>query len=181
LKGLDIESLCSRRLTLIDQLESGLLSKEAFICENYEMFSDLEGDEPFRIRMEIETFSEGVMKYHYFNTLAKKYMLDADAVEYREPEQCKRFRSLAYELYIKKDRIALAMLEHVAFKDVTAYYIRMNSKSLEGSIFEIDFLKEDRVVLHSRDPKMRYKLKSAGCFSEELRASKVESYINTKI
>ena len=58
--------------------------------------------------------------------------------------------------------------------------IEPKSKSLEGLIYEIRFNTCEKVVLHSRDRKILYKLKEAGCFSEEPVASVIDVYVNTK-
>jgi hypothetical protein len=172
----EIEALCSKRIELIEQLEVGLLSKEDFIMENYQMM------QPFqRVSYEIRSLEEGVIKYHYFNTMAKKLMIEADAIEFKAPDQCSRLRSEAFEYYVKKDKITLNMLEFMGYKGVEAYFIHMQSRSLEGYIYEIKFNHHEKVVLHSKDRKILYKLKAANCFIEERQESIIQDYVNTKI
>ena len=73
------------------------------------------------------------------------------------------------------------MLEYIGYKDVEAYFIHMKSKSLEGLIYEIRFNNHEKVVLHSKDRKILYKLKEANCFFDERMASVIDDYVNTKI
>ena len=176
MKQINIEAMCHQRLVLIDQLERGELCKETFILENHRMLETCG-----KVSYEVSSVDEGIFKYHYFNTMAKKAMLDADAIEFRAPEQCFRLKELAYAYYTKKDRITLNLLEYVSFNAVKAYHIHMNSRHLEGEIYEIDFFNCDRVVLHSKDKRILHKLKVSGCFVDERMDSKVKAYVNTKI
>lgn len=172
----EIGTLCLKRLELIDRLDSGELDKENFILENYKMIAAYD-----RVGFNVLSVDEGIMKYHYFNTLAKKKMLEADALEYKDPRRSNQLKNEGFDYYIKKDRITLNMLALVDYQGVDAYYIHMNSKSLEGSIYEIDFLEFDRVILHSKDRKILHKLKTAGCFQGVYRDSRIKGYVNTKV
>ncbi len=173
---MDIGVLCAKRLDLIDQLEAGVLTKEAFILENYKILEPYEN-----VNVRVDSVEEGILKYHYFNTKAKKMMLDADELEFRAPHQCSKLKNMAYDWYVKKDQVTLQLIGMVEANAMKAYFIHMNSRCLEGQIFEIDFLEHDRVVLHSKDRRILHKLKVAGCFNEERKASKIQSYVNTKI
>lgn len=173
---MDIGFLCTKRLDLIDQLEAGLLTKEDFILENYKVLEPYEN-----VSVTVSTVDEGILKYHYFNTKAKKMMLDADEIEFRSPYESNKLKNLAYDWYLKKDQVTFQLISMVEAKAMNAYFIHMNSRSLEGQIFEIDFIEHDRVVLHSKDRRILHKLKVAGCFNEERKASKIQTYVNTKI
>ncbi len=172
----EIEALCEKRITLIEQLEIGTLSKEDFIIENYQMMKPYQ-----KVNYDVNSIQEGTIKYHYFNTLAKKLMLEADGIEFKDPNRSEKLRDKAFDFYSKKDKITLNMLEFMGYKDVEAYFIHMKSKSLEGLIYEIRFSNQEKVVLHSKDRKILYKLKEANCFFEERMASVIEDYVNTKI
>lgn len=171
-----IRTLCDKRLELICKLELGEISKEAFIIENYEMMAPYQ-----KVSFDVTSIEEGVIKYHYFNTMAKKRMIDADAYEFRDPRTYMYLKNRAFDYYLKKDKISLNMLEFVDYKGVEAYFIHMNSRTLEGQIYEIRFSDYEKVVLHSKDRKILYKLKEANCFIEERMASVIEEYVNTKI
>ncbi|MDH8678885.1 hypothetical protein QE109_12035 [Fusibacter bizertensis] len=172
----EIEAFCQKRIELITLLEQGQLTKENFIIENYELMSGFK-----RVNYQIESIEEGILKYHYFNTMAKKLMLEADAIEFKDYTNCVKLKDRAYDFYSKKDKITLSMLEKVEFKEVEAYFIHMNSRTLEGQIYEIRFNNYEKVVLHSKDRKILYKLRETGCFSDEPIASVIADYVNTKI
>ncbi|MBS7525480.1 hypothetical protein KHM83_02170 [Fusibacter paucivorans] len=118
MRGQNITLLCEKRRALIHELEQGKLSKEHFILENYEMLKTIK-----YVDLEVKDVEEGVLKYHYFNTMAKMKMLTADELEYRDPEGCKGLREAAYELYTKKERITLGLLTLVDYHHISAYYI----------------------------------------------------------
>ncbi|MGX8796016.1 DUF6648 family protein [Fusibacter sp. JL298sf-3] len=176
MKEIDMHMLYGKRLELIQRLEHGELTKETFILENYKILAPYK-----RLGTGVRTIREGVMKYHYFNTLAKKMMLDAGDITFRDPRGAEKLKEQAYDLYVKKDQVTLKLLEILEYKGLDAYYIFMNSKQLEGHIYEIDCLEHEKVVLHSKDRKILHKLRNAGCFSDEKRPSKIQSYVNTKL
>jgi hypothetical protein len=172
----NISLLCEKRRALIHELERGNLNKEHFILENYEMLKSIK-----YVDLAVNTVDEGILKYHYFNTMAKMKMLAADEVEYRDPEGCKTLREAAYELYTKKERITLGLIELKGFQNISAYYIDLNSKALCGQVFEIVIRDLDYAILHSRDRKVLFKLKSAGCFEDCVKPSLIHDYVNTKV
>lgn len=171
-----MESVCEKRLELIRALECGNLSKELFIEANYELIKDLKSTD-----YGVSTVHEGIVKYHYFNTMAKKTMLEADIYEYRNPYEYRKLRESAYDFYLKKEKITLGLLETVNYQAVDAYFIQLRSQNLSGQIFEIVFKDLEKVILHSKDKKILHKLKTNGCFDETLRPSAIDDYVNTRI
>lgn len=171
-----LSNLTDKRIALIHELEKGKIDKTEFILENFEMLKSYTPS-----NYNVNSIEEGIVKYHYFNTAAKKLMIEADELEFRDPRESGRLKENAYDLYVKKDKITLAFLEHVNFEDIEAYFINLNSKYLEGVIYEIQFKSLDKVILHSKDKRILYKLKTAGCFSEVPKKSAICSYVNTKL
>jgi len=172
----ELKVLCEKRMSLINELENGNLTKECFIQENYSIIKNIKD-----VDFEVSSCNEGIVKYHYFNTLAKMKMMEADEIEFRDNYRSNTLKEEAYQYYIKKDKITLELLKLVDFKDVNAYYISLNSKSLFGSIYEIEFKELEKVVLHSRDRKIKYKLTQYGCFNDGVKESIVNEYVNTKV
>ncbi|MBS7528604.1 hypothetical protein KHM83_18200, partial [Fusibacter paucivorans] len=60
-------------------------------------------------------------------------------------------------------------------------YIDLNSRALCGQVFEIVLHDLDSVILHSRDRKILFKLKAAGCFEDSAKPSLIHDYVNTKV
>lgn len=176
MKSEDIEQLCEKRVALIKELELGNLTKETFILENYRLMAGFKN-----VTTDIRTIEEGIIKYHYFNTQAKKCMIEAEEIVYRDSRQSEKLKNQAYDLYVKKDQVTLKMLEQMSFKHLEAYFIYMNSRHLEGQIYEIRCLDYEKVVLHSKDKKILHKLRTAGCFHENKMESIIQSYVNTRL
>lgn len=173
---MDLKGLCAERIRLIEALEAGLLTKGGYIEACFELLSAAEG-----IAEPIDSVEAGILKYQYYNTLAKKALLDAEVYEYRDVRHYRALHRRAETLYRAKDQISLQMLDCVNFEGVKAYFIHMHSATLAGSIYEIVFEGYDKVVLHSRDARMRLLLKQHGCFDDAWRTSLTEQYVNTRV
>lgn len=176
MKEQNIDLLCEKRKSLIMALEQGELNKEGFIKENFKMIQAIK-----RVDMYVTTPEEGIIKYHYFNTMAKMKMMDADVYEYRSPEIYRKYQDEAHQFYHKKEQITHGLLELLEFKGVSAYFINMKSHHLRGTVFEIVIDDFDYGILHSKDRKILNKLKLSGCFCEEQRDSLIDQYVNTKL
>lgn len=176
MKSEDIEQLCEKRVALIKELELGKLTKETFILENYRLMAEFKN-----VNTDISSIEEGIIKYHYFNTHAKKYMIEAEEIVYRDSRQSEKLKNQAYDLYVKKDQVTLKLIEQLEFRRLEAYFIYMNSRHLEGQIYEIRCLDYEKVVLHSKDKKILHKLRTAGCFHENKMESIIQSYVNTRL
>ncbi len=56
----------------------------------------------------------------------------------------------------------------------------MNSKALEGELFEIVLKDYEKVIFHTRDKLILNRLKKNGCFIDGIRDSLIDEYINEK-
>lgn len=166
----------AERDVLIDQLEDKIISKTQYIEENYERF--VEGVKP--PSTQIKSIDEGIVAYHYYNTKAKKMMMMGNDCYYRDPYQAKDYHDTAHDQYIKKDAVTLAVVELMAYKDMEAYFVTLASEDLHEELFEIVLTAYKRVIFHSKDKRLLNRLKKNGVFSDELRASKIDDYVNTK-
>lgn len=99
---------------------------------------------------------------------------------YRDPYQAKDYHDTAHDQYIKKDAVTLAVVELMAYKDMEAYFVTLASEDLHEELFEIVLTAYKRVIFHSKDKRLLNRLKKNGVFSDELRASKIDDYVNTK-
>lgn len=166
----------AERDLLIDQLEDKSISKIQYIEENYERF--VEGVKP--PSTQIKFVEEGIVAYHYYNTKAKKMMMMGNDCYYRDPYQAKDYHDTAHDQYIKKDTVTLAVVELMNYKDMEAYFVSLQSEDLHEELFEIVLTGYKRVIFHSKDKRLLNRLKKNGVFSDELRASKIDDYVNTK-
>lgn len=170
------ETFMARRDALIDQLEAKTLSKSAFIEANYQEFVD--GVKP--PSTVIKTVEEGIVAYQFYNTKAKKMMIDGNEAYYRDPQFAKRCHDSAHDQYIKKDAVTTAIVELMAYQDMEAYFVTLQSEDLHETLYEIVLTAYQRVIFHSKDKRLLNRLRKHGVFSEEIRASQIDDYVNTK-
>lgn len=176
MKNSNLPILYEQRCLLIQALEKGEIDKETFIQENYKLISDIK-----HVDLEVSSMEEGLLKYHYFNTMAKMKMIEADEIEFRDPATYQRLKNMAYAYYQKKEQVTYAFIKYKDFKNMHAYFIDLNSKALNGSIFEIVLEDAAYAVLHSKDKKILNLLKKAACFEECIKPSVIHTYVNTKV
>jgi hypothetical protein len=170
------ETFMARRDQLIDQLEANEISKAEYIEENYKQF--VEGVQAPSIH--IKTVEEGIVAYHYYNTKAKKMMIEGNELYYRDPYQAKKYHDGAHDQYVKKDAVTLAVIELMNYKGMEAYFVNLQSEDLNSHLYEIVLLDYHRVIFHSKDKRLLNRLKKNHVFSDELRPSKIDDYVNTK-
>lgn len=172
--------MLNKRLQLIYRLTQGEIEKDEFIEANYEMAMEYK---PSTGR--ITGLADGILRYQYFNALAKKQMLDADLYEFRDLEKCLKIREGAYEYYRFKEQAASEMVDLMfdlgRQQEIECYKIEMNSEFLNGRLFEITMLPGERVVMHSMDDGLFSRLKAAGLADKSPRVSKIQGYVNKRI
>lgn len=170
-----IEKFFINRDKLIDELEGGRLSKTAFIEKNYEFVMDLEL-KPFEDNLDDK---KCIYNYQYYNLLAKYENFKAQEVEFFDPELYDFHMEEANKYYEFKDKATLAFLEFVNYKNVKAYFLNLDSKRLEGQLFEVVFLDYNRAIFHSMNQKILSKLRENGKFSPVYKASIIHDYVNS--
>jgi len=165
-----------KRDDYIDRLEAKELTKSEFIEVNYETF--VEGVKP--PTTQIKSVEEGIVAYQYYNTKAKKLMIDGNELYYRDPYQAKKFHDTAHDQYIQKDAVTMALVELMAYKEMEAYFVSLQSEELHEELFEIVLTGYQRVIFHSKDKRLLNRLRKNDVFSEQIRPSKIDDYVNTK-
>ncbi|MDO4800471.1 MAG: metallophosphoesterase [Bacillota bacterium] len=160
----------------IDRLQRGEIDKAAFIEGNFALYSDVDRNLPTRVL----GVDDGILKYNFFNVLAKKAMLDADRYEFCDPQKYRAMRREAHAWYDRKDEVTENFLRYANELDrglrYRAYYIDTGSEYLNGKIFEIVFVDLDRVVFHSMSDRVRAMLGEV----EDTAPSVIGDYVKTK-
>lgn len=170
-----LERFVRRRNALIDDLDRGDVKRDEFL-DQMQLLIRSSGLKPFS---RIRTLEEGLFSYQYFNQLAKEELRKRETV----PKDSKKDRyhsNRKDNYYCEKDKVISQLLELVGFREVEAYPIRLNSKSLKDTLIEIVFRNQEKVVLHTKDLNIRKRLAEHGCFSEKMRPSVIDAYVNYK-
>lgn len=170
------ENFFKRRSFLIKELEAGRLTKKQFLENNYNLVRRATM-KPF---LRIDSYEMGMYNYQYYNVLAKYYkMLAKDAKEAGRPDRYYReYLNKGNNYYNEKDKATLSIIEFLDFENMEAYYIDVNSKSLNGKLFEIVLLNHEEAIFHSKSEKLLRILKEKNTFTNEMKKSIIDNYIN---
>jgi hypothetical protein len=171
-----LEAFISFRNELINQLDHGEINKFDFVRRNYEYISKYEVN-PYG---DIKSVSGAAFAYQFFNSKAKYYLSKAFEIELKDPEEAYELRELGFENYEYKNNVIKKVLELIDYKNVEAFFIEMNSKALEGELFEIVLLDYEKMIFHTKDLLILNRLKKNNCFSNEVKKSLIDEYINKK-
>lgn len=171
------EIFVNNRAMLIEMLDEGKLDKREFLIQNVELMKRFSMS-PYS---SISSFEEGIFNYQYYNVLAKFHAMQLSELSGGK-RALRRERELQNKIgnyYREKDRATLMLLEWMKYEGVEAYYIVMNSKSLDGVLYEIYFSQFEMAILHSKSSEIKKRLEEHRAFSEEKRISKISEYINS--
>lgn len=161
------------RQALIDQYAKGDLTKKEYLNKNLDAVLALK-DEPFK---RVDSIEKGLFNYQFFNAMAKDACMEAR--KYSDREFCYIYMEQADYYYDRKDGATMKILELMDFRDVESYFIKVKSKELKNRLFEI-ILKEKSIILHSTSEAVLNRLKEENCFSEGVRKSVIDGYINRR-
>lgn len=175
-KGGIFDRFFDRRSELIVKLAQGELSKKQFLEYNYDLVRRANMS-PF---LRIDNYEMGMYNYQYYNVLAKYFnMLAGEAKELgKSHRQVNDYANRRNNYYNEKDKATIALLEFLEFQDMEAYYIDMESKSLNGELFEIVLLNHDKAIFHSKAKWLLDILKEKGIFKDKKKRSIIDNYIN---
>lgn len=170
-----LKSFIRLRSEYIDLLDQGKLNKIEFNEKNNKLFVELD----LRPFSNLDTFEKALFNYNYYNTKAKLALFNCN--RYREQKRERKYkRELNFKLncYDEKDKASIAMIKLEDPSNIEAYYINLHSKNLATSIFEINFLNKDKVILHSKSEEIKKLLLDLGVFKDEVMDSLIDSYVN---
>lgn len=159
------------RQALIDQYSKGDLTKKEYLNRNLEAVLALR-DEPFK---RVDSVDKGLFNYQFFNALAKDASMEAK--RYADKEFSYIYNEQVNYYYDRKDGATMKILELLDFRGVDSYFIKVRSKDLKNKLFEI-ILEDSGMILHSTSEAILNRLKAEQCFSEGVKKSVIDSYIN---
>ena len=169
-----IEKYFGYRQALIDQYAKGDMTKREYLRANYEavVYNDIK---PFK---NIDTVLKGLFNYQYYNAKAKEKK-QASTIKDLSYEEKKDYIDSCNYYYGRKDKATLKVLQLLDYKGVEAYFINVRSKELKGKLFEI-ILTDYNMILHSTNTLILKNLREEGVFSETVKKSLIDGYINQR-
>ena len=174
-----LEIFFKRRNELIKELSIRKIDKLSFLEKNYELIQNLN----MKPLLNISSLEEGMYNYQYYNILAKFFKQKSILYSNNKKKQKKYNENLmkSNNYYAEKDKYLLKMIDFLDEKTTESYFIDMNSKRLNNSLFEIVVKDIDFAIFHSMNIEILQKLKEKNIFIDEIRISKINDYVNTNI
>lgn len=190
----------AERARLIAALQQGTLKKETFLRQMFCLYADelvgsrtagqwVEGlvEETLTADMmlaQLPLVHHDVMKdmdqYSLFNAIAKELLYRADLYEFRDLEKFLSLRKVAFEVYKRKDHVAISLVEKMPVASVEAYYLSLDSEALDGTIVEIFLRDLSYGVLHVRSESAVRAVQKRGIIIGECRRSKISHYTDSR-
>lgn len=174
-----LEIFFKRRNELIKELSIRKIDKLSFLEKNYELIQNLN----MKPLLNISSLEEGMYNYQYYNILAKFFKQKSILYSNNKKKQKKYNENLmkSNNYYAEKDKFLLKMIDFLDKNSTEAYFIDMNSKRLNNSLFEIVVKDVEFAIFHSMNVEILQKLKEKNIFIDEIRISKINDYVNTNI
>lgn len=174
-----LEVFFKKRNDLISELSQGKIDKIAFLEKNYELIQNLN----MKPLLNISSLEEGMYNYQYYNILAKFFKQKSQLYSNNKKKQKKYNENLmkSNNYYAEKDKYLFRMIDFLDKDSSEAYFIDMNSKRLNNSLFEIVVKDVEFAIFHSMNEKILEKLYEKNIFINETRISKIDDYVNTNI
>ena len=174
-----LEVFFKKRNDLISELSQGKIDKISFLEKNYELIQNLN----MKPLLNISSLEEGMYNYQYYNILAKFFKQKSQLYSNNKKKQKKYNENLmkSNNYYAEKDKYLFRMIDFLDKDSSEAYFIDMNSKRLNNSLFEIVVKDVEFAIFHSMNEKILEKLYEKNIFINETRISKIDDYVNTNI
>ena len=174
-----LEVFFKKRNDLISELSQGKIDKISFLEKNYELIQNLN----MKPLLNISSLEEGMYNYQYYNILAKFFKQKSQLYSNNKKKQKKYNENLmkSNNYYAEKDKYLFRMIDFLDKDSSEAYFIDMNSKRLNSSLFEIVVKDVEFAIFHSMNEKILEKLNEKNIFVNETRISKINDYVNTNI
>lgn len=172
------DTFFNHRNSLIIQFKNGDISKREFLEGNFDFVQDMKV-KPFS---KIDSYEKGMYNYQYYNVLAKYYTMLAKDIkkEGKHEKYYIYYLNQGNEYYNEKDRATLQLLRFLDFKNVEAYFIRVESRFLRNKLYEIVLKDYQYAIFHSKSRRLLDIVKKEGVFVEGMKTSLIDEYINQK-
>lgn len=166
----------SHRSSLIIQYKNGDITKREFLQGNFDFIEKM-NVKPFS---RIDSYEKGMYNYQYYNMLAKYYNMLAKDLKKQGiyDNRCIYYLNQGNYYYDEKDKATFYLLKYLKFKNVEAYFINVESKSLRNKLYEIVLLDYKYAIFHSKSKWLLGILKEEGVFVEGKKTSLIDEYIN---
>ncbi|QSX07040.1 hypothetical protein JYG23_06540 [Sedimentibacter sp. zth1] len=173
-----IDKFFENRDNLIIKHMNGEIDKRSFLELNYNYMIDNK-IKPF---MTIDSFEKGMYNYQFYNVMAKYYktLVQEQKLNGKGVTFYSKFLDDIKYYYDEKDKTTFRLLRFLKYKNVDAYFIKMESSFLEGKLYEIVLNDYEFAILHSQSEWILNALKKEGVFDTNTKKSVIDYYVNQK-
>lgn len=172
------EKFFEHRSYLIMQYENGDITKREFLEYNFNYIIQL-NIKPF---VNVDNYEKAMFNYQYYNGMAKYYRMLAKEVRNtkKHNKYYNYYLNLGNNNYNNKDNSLLSILKLQNFEHTEAYFIKMDSKALKYSLYEIVLTDKKEAIFHSKANWLLKILKEEKVFDDKIRSSIISQYINER-
>lgn len=172
------EKFFEQRESLIFQYKKGDLTKKEYIEESHAYLIQ-QDVKPFK---NVDSFEKAVFNYQYYNIMAKYFHMKSESLKNsaKHPELSRKYQEKRDKHYYLKDKMTWRAAEIKDFYELEAYFIKVSSSHLKRVLYEVVFTEHPTVVFHSKSHWLRDRLQQEGVFSDRIRRSVIEKYVNEK-
>lgn len=168
-----LKKVLDARSRLIDDLDRCVLTKKQFQDENYRILTRYQM-KPYAV---IETPEQGIYNYQFYNTMAKEYQRRLQCAQHRKKASLEQ---AVRNYFCMKDDCIRQMLHLCAHEPVEAYLVHAASAGMKNRLLEIVFLRREKVILHTLNPKILSQVRRMGIFRPQVRVSLINNYVNSQ-
>lgn len=171
-----IDTFLKWRKSSIDDLSCGKINKDDFLDLNLKFLKKLDL-KPFCMP---ENISQALYNYQYYNILAKAS--NDTSLKFKfVPKKKKKYKELISKrenYYSLKDKATSFLISKVDINTIFCYYIDLKSRRLKGKLFEICITSIPDCILHSMNDDILKEIKKKNRFTDEIKKSLIDSYVN---
>jgi len=157
---------------------NGDINKKEYLELSYKYMTE-RGIKPFQ---RIDSFEKGMYNYQYYNMMAKYHRMVAQDIKDKGKHisYYSKYLQEADYYYNEKDKTSFRLLRYLHFENVDAYFIKMESLSLQGKLYEIVLNDYEYAVLHSKSLWLLDVLRKEQVFKEGRKKSVIDYYVNQR-
>jgi hypothetical protein len=163
---------------LIIQHMNGDINKKEYLELNYNYILE-KNIKPFQ---RIDSFEKGMYNYQFYNMMAKYHKMIAQEIKDKGKHISfyNKYLQEADYFYNEKDKTSFRLLRFLHYENVEAYFIKMESSTLEGKLYEIVLKDYEYAVLHSKCLWLLDVLRKEKVFIDGKKKSVIDYYVNQK-
>lgn len=177
-KETTFDDFFEHRDLLIEQFRNQEITKKEYLEKNYNFVIGMKV-KPFQ---KIDSYEKGIFNYQYYNVMAKYHQMKAQEIKNKGKQLVyyKKYIDETNYYYNEKDKTSFRLIKFIEYENIESYFIKMESLLLKDKLYEIVLKDYEYAVLHSKSIWLLNVLRKEGVFSECVKKSIIDHYVNEK-